>query len=243
MLYAVPDPAAYAHTRNVDDAHSSPVRPPAMTTAPRRDTGIAAEDVAAFLRAHPGFLAENPDLYRVLAPPARVHGEAMADHMAAMLRAERAHAAAMAERADGVLAAGRAAAGLAARVQTAVLALLRSANPIDCVFAEMAALLAVDAAALCVEGHMAGARPIPPGTVGRLMAARTVMFRDSVTDTRLLHGEAAGLARRDALVRIPGDGPNAMLALASRDRAALDPVQGAGALGFLGRAIAASLGR
>lgn len=214
-----------------------------MTNAPRRATGAGEQDVAAYLRAHPGFLADNPDLYRVLTPPARVHGEALADHMAAMLRAERAHAAAMVERADGVLAAGRAAAGLASRVQTAVLALLRSPNPIDCVFAEMAALLAIDAAALCVEGHMAGARPIPEGTVARLMATRTVMFRDAVTDTRLLHGEAADLARRDALVRIPGEGPAALLALASRDRAALDPVQGAGALGFLGRAIAASLGR
>ncbi len=214
-----------------------------MTTAPSRVESVGAQDVAAYLRAHPGFLADHPELYRVLTPPARVHGEAMADHMAAMLRAERAHAAAMAERADGVLAAGRAAAGLASRVQTAVLALLRSANPIDCVFSEMAALLGIDAAALCVEGHMAGARPIPVGTVGRLMASRTVMFRDAVTDTRLLHGEAAGLARRDALVRVPGEGPAALLALASRDRAALDPVQGAGALGFLGRAIAAALGR
>ncbi len=214
-----------------------------MTTAPRRAPDVAGADVAAYLRANPGFLAEHPELYRALAPPVRVHGEAMADHMAAMLRAERVHAAMMAERADGVLAAGRAAAGLASRVQTAVLALLRSANPIDCVFSEIAALLGIDAAALCAEGHMAGARPIPPGTVGRLMTSRIVMFRDSVTDARLLHGEAAGLARRDALVRVPGEGPAVLLTLASRERAALDPVQGAGALGFLGRAVAAALGR
>jgi hypothetical protein len=63
--------------------------------------------VAAFLRAHPGFLAENVELYRVLTPPERVHGEVLADHMAAMVRAERAQSVALAERADGVLAAGR----------------------------------------------------------------------------------------------------------------------------------------
>ncbi|MBN8896757.1 MAG: hypothetical protein J0H35_01010, partial [Rhodospirillales bacterium] len=78
--------------------------------------------MAAFLRENPNWLAENPTLYCVLAPPERVHGEALADHMAAMIRAERAHAAAMTERADGVLAAGRAAASLAGRVQEAVLA-------------------------------------------------------------------------------------------------------------------------
>ena len=40
--------------------------------------------VAAFLRANPGWLAEHPELYQVLAPPLRVHGEGLADHMAAI---------------------------------------------------------------------------------------------------------------------------------------------------------------
>ena len=78
-------------------------------------TPVDTESVAAFLRAHPRFLADRLELYRVLAPPVRVHGEILADHMAAMVGAERAHALAMAERADGVLAAGRAAAGMTAR--------------------------------------------------------------------------------------------------------------------------------
>ena len=51
-----------------------------------------ASVVAAFLRAHPRFWPSTRELYRLLAPPQRVHGEVLADHMAAMLRAERAHA-------------------------------------------------------------------------------------------------------------------------------------------------------
>ena len=39
--------------------------------------------VAAFLREHPAWLSEHPELYRVLAPPERVHGDGLADHMAA----------------------------------------------------------------------------------------------------------------------------------------------------------------
>ena len=58
----------------------------------------------------------------MLEPPVRMHGEGLADHMAAMLRVQR-------ERADGLLAAGRATASLASRVQDAVLALLRSLIP------------------------------------------------------------------------------------------------------------------
>ncbi|MCW3473701.1 DUF484 family protein [Limobrevibacterium gyesilva] len=214
-----------------------------MTGAPLSSSGVSAEDVVAFLRAHPRFLAEHPELYRILAPPLRVHGDTLADHMAAMLRAERAHATAMAERADGVLAAGRAAAGLAARVQEAVLAMIGAANAAECVSCELPALLAIDAASLCIEADLPGARLLPPGAVASLLGPRAVVFRAGAADAPLLHGEAARLARYDALVRIPGEGPPALLALVARDRHALEPSQGTGALAFLGRAVAVALGR
>ncbi|MDR3537585.1 MAG: hypothetical protein P4L71_13895 [Acetobacteraceae bacterium] len=212
--------------------------------APERTAGEAdAALVTAFLRAHPSWLADNPALYRILTPPVRVHGEVFADHMAAMVLAERAHAAAMTERADDVLAAGRAAAGLAGRVQEAVLALLRSADPFDCIGQEMPGILAVDAVHLGMEAIEAGTQELPPGTVARLLGGRQVLFRDMVSDARLLHAEAAGLARHDALVLVPGEGPPALLALLAREPGTLEPNQGAGALGFLGRAIGAALGR
>ena len=216
---------------------------PAERAAAAAEAAPTAEDVAAFLRRHPAFLAERAELYRALLPPERVHGERLADHMTAMVRAERVHAAAMAARADGVLAAGRAAAGLAARVQEAVLALMLAGSAAECIASEFPVLLAVDAAALCAEAPLPGARPVPEGTVARLLGGRAVLFRDVCSDAPLLHAEAARLARHDALVRIPGEGPPALLALVARDRAVLDPSQGSGALAFLGRAIAAALRR
>jgi hypothetical protein len=214
-----------------------------MATAPLPSSSLSAEDVAAFLRANPHFLAEHLELYRVLAPPQRVHGEALADHMVALIRAERAHAAAMSERAEGVLAARRAAAGLTARVQEAVLALIRAEDPVECIAAELPALLAVDAASLCVEAPLAGARLVPAGMVATLLGQRTVVLRSDATDAPLLHGEAVRLAHYEALVRVPGEGPDAILALVARDRHALDPAQGTAALAFLGQAVAAALRR
>lgn len=215
------------------EADKAPDMEPAE--GPRTESPRAAE-VEAFLRANPAWLAEHPELYCVLSPPARVHGNGLADHMAAMLRVER-------ERADGVLAAGRATAGLAGRVQDAVLALLRSADPADCVSGEMPGILAVDAAHLCLESEHPGTRRLPDGAVARLLDGRQVVFRDAPSDVRMLHAEAAGLARYDALVRVPGEGPAALVALLARDRHALDPAQGAGPLVSLGRAVAAALGR
>lgn len=212
-------------------------------SASSQQAALSAKEVATYLREQPRFLAEHPELYRRLTPPERVHGEALADHMAAMLRAERAHAAAMTERAELLLTAGRAAAGLAARVQDAVLALIAAADAAECVTAELPAILAVDAACLLSEGSVHGARRLPPGSVARLLGTRSALFRSNGGDAALLHAEAASLARRDALVRVPGAGPPTLLALAARDDHALDPAQGIAALAFLGRAIAAALGR
>ncbi len=214
-----------------------------MTLVPLTAPDTSAEDVAAYLRAHPHFLAERPELYRSLAPPQRVHGEAMADHMLALLRAERAHAAAMTERADFVLASRRAAAGLAARVQEAVLALIRADDPVECSVSELPVLLAVDAASLCVEAVLPGARTVPEGMVAAILGSRPVVLRSDADDAPLLHGEATRLAHHEALVRVPGDGPEAMLALVARDANVLDASQGTAALAFLGRAVAAALGR
>ncbi|HME24645.1 MAG TPA: hypothetical protein VKI44_25490 [Acetobacteraceae bacterium] len=207
-----------------------------MSQPAARADDADATFVEAFLRANPAWLAEHPDLYGVLEPPSRLHGDGLTDHMAAMLRVQR-------ERADGLLAAGRATADLAGRVQDAVLALFRSTDPADCVSGEMPGILAVDAAHLCIEAEFPGARRLPDGIVARLLDGRQVVFRDAPADARLLHAEAAGLARHDALVRVPGEGPAALLALLARDRHMLDPAQGTGPLGFLGRAVAAALGR
>ncbi len=199
------------------------------------DDAVQPGAVAAFLRANPGWLTENPELYRVLQPPRRLHGDQLADHMAAMLAQERAHARAMADQSDSVLAAGRATAGLAGRVQEAVLALIRAPDAAECIATELPALLDLDAATLCIEGAA-----IPAGTVARLLGQREVIFRDTPTDRRLLHGAAAPLAAVDALVRLSD---SALLALASRDTVRLNAGQGTRPLVFLGRAVAAALER
>jgi len=193
--------------------------------------------VARFLRRNPAWLAGQAELWRVLQPPRRVHGERVADHMAAMLHAERAHAAAMAARAAAV-------AALAARIQAAVVALIAARDPLDCVTHEWPGLLGIDAVSICTEGApdiaIPGARTLPPGTVQRLMGTAPALVRPGVADS-LLHGEASALARTEALVAVPLARP-ALLAIACRDGRALIP-DGTGSLAFLGQALAAALMR
>lgn len=204
--------------------------------------GVLSEAVEAFLRANPGWLAEKPELYRVLVPPARVHGEAIADHMAAMIRAERLHSAEMSARADGILASGRAAAGLTQRVQEAVLALIHAADPAEYVAGEIPPILGVDSALLCLEDHLPHTRPLPSGTVQTILRGRDVVYRDNPDDAVLFHAEAARLACRDALIRVPWRGAPGLVSLVSRDPLMLDG-SCSGALAFLGRAVGAALDR
>ncbi len=217
---------------------------------------LQAEAVDAFLRAHPEFLAERPGLYRVLAPPRRLHGEVFADHMAAMLAAERNRVRAIEAEMDAVLTDGRAGAGLAVRVRLAVLALMRANDVIEAVTQELPALLGVETCTLAAEPAPTqrivapgwprqGILPLPRGTVARLLGpGRDAVIRAQPGDRELLHAEAAPLVVRDALARVPlfSAGPT-VLALGARDANALPARQATATIAFLGRTVAAALAR
>jgi uncharacterized protein YigA (DUF484 family) len=221
-------------------------------TAPLLDPDPMAEAVADYLAAHPDFLARRPALYRALTPPRRVHGENLADHMVAMVAAERARLRAYEAELQEAVQDGRAGAGLITRVRLAVLALMRARDIPDCVAQELPALLRVDSATLLIEprdtrlGRLPpGLWPMPAGTVARLLGnGRDARVRGAVTDAELLHGEAAGLVVRDALAKVPlGCGTPCLIALGARDAAALPLRQSGQTLAFLGRVVGAALGR
>lgn len=208
------------------------------------------ESVEAFLEANPRFLAERPGLYEVLEPPVRVHGEAFADHMAAMLSRERARAGRLHAQADAVVEASRANAAVAARVRRAVLALLAPADRralVDTIHHALPALLGLETVTVAVEGGGEGAfRPLPPGMVDRLLEGeRDVRLRGRIEAEAMLHGEAAPLVASDALVRLPASwgGPPALLVCGAREAGTYQPGQAGDLLQFLAEAVAASLAR
>lgn len=196
-----------------------------------RPAGPSAEEVRAFLRANPAWLAQNPDLYSLLEPPHRLHGERLADHMAAMLARARAEAVAGAED-------RRAAEGFAHRVQEGVLALIRAPDPVAAL-AELPAHLRLDGVRLCAEIARPGVAWIPPGTVSARLGRRETALGEAHRDP-LLHGEAAPLAEWEALVRVNLPGGPALLALACRDGRGLVGAT-ARTLVFLGQAVSAVL--
>jgi uncharacterized protein YigA (DUF484 family) len=189
---------------------------------------IPDAEIVRFLETQPDFLARHPALYLTLTPPARVHGERMADHMAAMLEASRRQNATLQE---GVRR-RRAGRSLGDRINQALLGLIRAADPLEWIETELAATLAIDSAQLLL-GDAA-----EPG----LLNDRDIVFRDHPTDASL-HGPAADLVSRDVLIRIrPGFGPPGVLALGSRDGGLPGPGMEA-KLALLASALEAALDR
>jgi uncharacterized protein YigA (DUF484 family) len=201
--------------------------------------------VEAWLRSHPGFLASHPALYEWLDPPRRVHGPNLADHLVAMVDHARRRAA-QAERtgtqdAAKVAASRRAAEGFARRVQSTVLALMRAPDPAWLATHELAGLLQVDAARICMETEAPpeGAATVPRGTIAAALGQRPAIV-GAAKPSALLHGEAVALAAEEALVRVPLRTGPALLAIACRDGHGLAGA-GTDTLAFLGQAVAAAL--
>jgi hypothetical protein len=220
---------------------------PGLAQVSEDEAGLPApEAVLAFLHANPSFLSERPDLYRLLDPPRRVHGERMADHMAAMLAAERRRVRSLEAEMDAAVTAGRAGHGLTIRVRLAVLALMRCSDVVDTVTQELPALLGIETCTLLSEApDRRGIVRLSRGTVARLMGpGRDALVRQAPTELELLHQEAAPLVTRDALARVPvWTGHPTLLAIGARDHSALPTRQTTATLAFLGRAVAAALAR
>jgi len=221
--------------------------------APRRgppeSADPTAEQVAAYLRDHPDFLRCHPDLLAILESPARQFPDGgqvvdLQHAMVARLRTELAHSA---KQHNELIDAGRNSRRSQARIHATALRLL-SARSLDHLLELMATdlvgLLDIDAVALCLEtGTVApatshGIRILPNGTIAKALGgARSVTLRDNVAGDRRVFGEAAGLVRSEAMLRLTvrADAPPALLALGSRAPHHFQPGQGTELLAFLAR--------
>jgi len=206
----------------------------------------APEAVAEFLRAHPDFLASQPDLYWALEPPVRIHGERIADHMAAMIAAGRRRMRAIEAELLANVSARRVDLHLSAQIRLAVMALMRAHDIVDAVTEELPALLGIETCTLLSEApDRPGVIKLPRGAVTRLVGrGRDALVRAAPTEVELLHQSAAPLVVRDALVRVPTwNSQPTLLALGARDPASLSTKQPTATLAFLGRVVGAALAR
>lgn len=217
----------------------------------REGLELTGAEVAAYLRAQPGFLLRNPDLLAALTPPARHLGEQVVDLQDFIIQRLRREVARLEAAQAELIAASRSNLCRQAQVHAAVLALLEATtldHLIEIVADDLAAILGVDVVTLCVESAGAvvqqpsvpGLRCVKAGTVARLMGSeRDVLLRPTVVGDERLFGAAAALVRSDALARLGGckAGPSGLLALGSRRHGRFQPGHGTEPFRFLARVL------
>lgn len=203
---------------------------PEAAATPQPTGKAAAERVAAYLRAHPGFLAAHPELLEGQDAPRRTLGTGVADFQEFLIERLRGEVRRLTEAERVLVGERREARSLTERVQKATLALIAAQDLtllIEAVTIDLAVLLGVDVAALAVETDdaararepVAGVRCLTEGAVDGLIGeVRDVLIvPDGRADARVF-GAGAGLVRSAVLARVGGRRglPNAVLGIGSR---------------------------
>ena len=222
--------------------------------APDESKSAAAADldpeaVAAWLAAHPDFLATRPELLAKMAPPDR-GGDGVVDLQRFMVDRHRRELDELRRNWQELLDVSRANLSSQATIFEATLSAIRAASfeaLVDTVTDRYPEILHCEAVSLCVEA--AEAEGAAPHGVARMQAGdvdaylggaqKRSRFIADLTPDPALFGPSAGIVRSAALVRIDmgPDAPKAMLAIGAREADAYTPDQGDELLAFLGQAL------
>lgn len=236
-----------------DDVPNS--APAAAASAPRPGsagvpTGMAvsADAVEAYLRRHPEFLNERPELIAALVPPDFDRGQGVVDMQRFMLQRMRSEFAQMSARERTLLAAAEANAAVQARVHAAVRSLLVARSfqhLIRIVVDEFPGMLDVAASTIAVENadRLPGAAGdtgvvvLKPGTIDALIGGeRPMSLRPESEGDRVVFGAKAPRIRSVAMMRLTFGGtdtPPGLFALGSAAPEGFDARQGTDLLAFL----------
>lgn len=225
----------------LDAAVSAPSEP---------DDDAAAEQVAAYLRRHPDFFNDRPDLLVELSPPTRWSDDTIVDMQRFMVESLQGEISGLRDCAQEVIETSRVNMIVQARTHDAALAVVRCetlADLLTVIRDKLPTLLGVDAANVVAE-DMDGidlaaldVTALPPGALAGCMDARgdIILVNDSADARRLFGREAAAEVRSVAVVRMRADRVATACAflLGSCDAEGFHPEQGTELLAFLARVV------
>ncbi|MEX0760658.1 MAG: DUF484 family protein [Tistlia sp.] len=232
---------------------------PSATGEPLARQAVDDDQVAAYLRRHPDFLAERPDLLDVLSAPARpavaAAGPGVVDLQQAMVERLRHENEALRRSHEDLLLTLRSNQHAQSRTQQGALALLSARSfehLIETVATDLTAILDLDAVTICVEPAIdspsevrtRGVLRVAPGAVTALLGpGKTIRLEAELPGDPSLFGPTAGIVQSQALVRLQVSSatPPSLLALGSRQPGHFQPSQGTELLAFLGQVLESQL--
>ncbi len=221
-----------------------------------RDNDAAAENVAAYLRRHPDFFNDRPDLLIELTPPTRWSDDTVVDMQRFMVESLQGEISGLRDCAQEVIETSRVNMIVQARTHDAALAVIRCetlADLLTVVRDKLPTLLGVDAANIVAEDmddldlSPLDVTALPTGALAGCMDARgdIILVNDSADAQRLFGRETASEVRSVAVVRMRAERiPTASaFLLGSCDPEGFHPEQGTELLAFLARVVTACFDR
>jgi len=219
--------------------------------APVRPAEIGAREVVAYLREHPDFLDRHPDALQLLRAPSRPAVDGVLDFQHFMLERLRGDLTRLQDEQKSLIATSRGNLASQCRVHKAVLAMLRAPSfehLLQIVTTDLAVLIDVDIITLGVESSASrtprlpvhGIHLLPSGTVDRLLGPnRDNLLCTDIQGDPALFGEAAGLVRSQALLRLSfsRSAPVGLMCIGTRTADTFQPGLGTELLTFLARTL------
>ena len=210
-----------------------------------------AETVSAWLRRHPEFLKENPEVLTFLTPPEFKRGERILDMQHFMLERMRDDLTNLRRHEKQLLSAVEGNAAGQSKVHQAVIAVV-GAEDIQALNAvirtKLPAMLDIEAVAMCIEDTgalaLAGATAIGDGGIANLMGPkRRVLLQGRTSGETFVFGDAAERVKSVAYLRLRAgkNAPDMLLALGSGREDGFDKDQATDLISFLADVLEARL--
>ena len=208
---------------------------PADDAAEFQPDALTAETVSAWLRRHPDFLQDNPEVLTFLTPPEFKRGERILDMQRFMLDKVQEELAGLRRREKQLLQTAEGNAAGQTKIHKAVAAIVDAADIHalnGLIRTQLPALLDLEAAVLCIEDNgalaLAGANAIGAGGIANLMGPKQrVLLQAKTVGEPLVFGDEADRVKSVAYLRLRtgGSTPEMLLALGSGRDDGFDPHQ------------------
>ena len=228
---------------------------PSAGPSTSRPSEIGPREVAVYLRQNPDFLDRHPEVLRWLRAPLRDLGDSVLDFQHYMLERLRRDYARLQDERKNLIATSRGNLASQCRVHKAVLAMLRAASfehLLQVVTTDLAVLIDVDIITLGVESAASHPSRLPlngihllrSGTVDKLLGPnRDGLLCTDIHGDPALFGEAAGLVRSQALLRLSfgRSAPVGLMWIGTRTPGTFQPGLGTELLSVLARTLEISI--
>ncbi len=222
-----------------------------MMTSTTDTMQLDADDILAWLKAHPNFLQKHPEACEYLLPPKEYTGKGVADFQAHMVQRLKRDKEDMLNTTREIVEVSRINMNSVTRIHDATLKLLEARSFvefIETVTHDIAAILDVDVAVLVVEAPQgvdvprledSGVRIVPQGAIQHWMQDNLSILESDMVGIEEIYGAAARLVRSQAVLRVDISKltPPAMLAFGSRDPEMFGQGQGTELISYLARVV------